>query len=186
MENPTSETILNLLKVGMILTTAFIFPKSVKGVKEILYPTKNHNSWKKYNQNRLRQIVKRLIDRKLISIKKEGDESVITLSEEGRKEILKFNLEKFKISRPKKWDNKWHVVIFDVNEAKRSLRDTLRWKMKTLGFFPLQKSVFIHPYPCEKEIAFLRQIYNIGNEVSVFTATNLEEEDYLKKHFNLA
>lgn len=185
LENPKVNTVLNLLKIGTVLTAVFLFPKSVKGISDLFLNNKENETWGKYDQYRLRQIVKRLVKRKLLSIEEKNGIQTVILTENGRKQILKYNLEKITIEKPEKWDGRWHVVIFDIDEKKSHLRDVLREKIKNLGFFKLQESVFIHPYPCEKEIAFLRQVYHIGNEVSVFTAINLEEENYLRNYFNL-
>ena len=38
----------------------------------------------------------------------------------------------------KKWDGKWRVVIFDIEEVKRRVRDKLRDKLRSLGFGMLQ------------------------------------------------
>lgn len=188
LENPTTEAVLNLLKAGAMIATVFLFPGAAKAVSNLLIEKEDYKyePWEKYDQRRLRQVVKRLVKRKLISIEEVNGESVVTLTENGKKEILRYNLQNLNIKKPEEWDGKWHVVIFDINEKKSRLRDILRGKMKTLGFFPLQKSVYVYPFPCEKEIAFLRQIYQIGKEVSVFSATALEEEDYLKRYFKLS
>lgn len=185
LEDPNSEIVLDLLKAGTLLTAVFLFPGAAKSLSNLFYQRKEYEPWRKFDQSRLRQIVKRLVKRKLLSIEEKKNESTVTITENGKKQILKYNLEKLKIEKPKEWDGKWHVVIFDVSEKKHHLRDILREKMKILGFFPLQKSVFIHPFPCEKEIAFLRQVYHIGNEVSVFMAINPEEESYLREYFKL-
>lgn len=188
LENPKTETVLNFLKAGAVLATVFLFPGAAKGISSLLLKKEDYDyePWEKFNQRRLRQVVKRLVKRKLVSFKTDKSGlSTVVLTENGKKEILKYNLEKLKIQKPEKWDKKWRVVIFDVNENKHHLRDRLRRKMKTLGFFALQKSVFVHPYPCKREIAFLRQIYGIGKDVSVFTAIDLEEEEYLKRYFKL-
>ncbi len=187
LKNPTTEAVLNLLKVGAVIATVFLFPKAVKTVSDLLIKEERseYEPWREYDQRRLRQVVKRLVKRKLVTIKEKNGDSIVTLTENGKKEILRYNLQKMKIEKPEKWDGKWHIVIFDVGVNKNHLRDVLREKIKNLGFFKLQESVFVHPYPCEKEIAFLRQIYHIGNEVSVFAATTLEEEDSLKRYFQL-
>ncbi len=40
-------------------------------------------------------------------------------------------------------DQKYRIVIWDIPEAKRTLRDTLRRKLKDWGFVTLQRSVWI-------------------------------------------
>lgn len=43
----------------------------------------------------------------------------------------------------KKWDGKWRLVIFDIPEDKRGIRDLLRRKLKDWGFRSFQKSVWV-------------------------------------------
>ncbi len=122
LENPTTEIVLNILKAGAVIATVFLFPKAAKGISDLLLKEKGdkYQPWKKYNQRRLRQVVKRLVKRKLISIKEKNGNSIVTLTENGKKEILKYNLAKLKIKKPEVWDGKWHVVIFDINEKRHN------------------------------------------------------------------
>ena len=41
------------------------------------------------------------------------------------------------------WDGKWRIVIFDIPEQKRLIRDLFRRNLKKWGFKHLQKSVWI-------------------------------------------
>ncbi|MBI3070024.1 MAG: CRISPR-associated endonuclease Cas2 [Candidatus Levybacteria bacterium] len=50
------------------------------------------------------------------------------------------------ILQKEKWDGKWRVVVFDIEETNRNARDIFREKLKELGFGMLQKSVFITPH----------------------------------------
>lgn len=180
---PTSREILDLLESGFLLAVLWTSPV---GGAELLkhFSLKLLNKvWEKYDQRRLRQSIKRMVDRKLLKIQQKEGETTITVAEKGRRLLLRYNLEKMQLEKPAIWDRKWRVVIFDILENKKSLRNALREKIKLLGLYQLQKSVFITPYPCEKEISFLRQYFEVGNEVSVFTAMNLEEEEFLKKKF---
>ncbi len=44
------------------------------------------------------------------------------------------------------WDGKWRMILFDIPEAKRSLRQLYRMKLADLGARMLQSSVWITPY----------------------------------------
>lgn len=46
-------------------------------------------------------------------------------------------------SSEEKWDGKWRLVIFDVPEAKRGVRDLFRRRLKDWGFRSWQKSVWV-------------------------------------------
>lgn len=68
----------------------------------------------------------------------------LKLTPAGYKRIeRKFPLLKF---QNKRWDRKWRLVIFDIEETSRSVRDLFRMKLKELGFAQLQKSVWITPH----------------------------------------
>lgn len=43
----------------------------------------------------------------------------------------------------KNWDGKWRIVIFDIPESKRLVRDLFRRNLKKWGFRHLQKSVWV-------------------------------------------
>jgi phenylacetic acid degradation operon negative regulatory protein len=45
----------------------------------------------------------------------------------------------------KKWDKRWVIVVFDISEKSKSIRNNLRNKLKSLGFGMLQKSIWISP-----------------------------------------
>lgn len=51
-----------------------------------------------------------------------------------------------------RWDKHWRIVIFDIKEEKRFLREALRDKLLSLGFGMWQKSVYIIPFDIEQEI----------------------------------
>lgn len=52
----------------------------------------------------------------------------------------------------KPWDRKWRVVGFDIEEKRRTLRDSFRDVIYRHGFRMVQKSLYISPLPLEKEI----------------------------------
>ena len=52
----------------------------------------------------------------------------------------------------RKWNKKWVILIFDIEEKLRRLRNTLRNKLKNIGFGMLQQSVWITPLPIAKDM----------------------------------
>jgi len=45
----------------------------------------------------------------------------------------------------KKWSKHWVMVVFDIEEKSKSIRERFRNKLKALGFGMLQKSIWISP-----------------------------------------
>jgi phenylacetic acid degradation operon negative regulatory protein len=52
----------------------------------------------------------------------------------------------------KRWDGYWRIVIFDIPEEDKKLRDALRYKLTELGFGQWQRSVYITPFDLEEEM----------------------------------
>ena len=76
-------------------------------------------------------------------IEKEGEVFIRLTSRGNNKVVRDFPLISF---QNRKWDKKWRVVIFDIEEASKQARERFRSKLKELGFGMLQESVFISPY----------------------------------------
>ncbi len=52
----------------------------------------------------------------------------------------------------KKRDGIWKIIIFDIPETKRQVRNVLRSKLTSLGFKKWQNSIWISPYTMAPEI----------------------------------
>lgn len=98
---------------------------------------------------------------------------IYKFTENGRKLTKELLLETLEIKFPTKWDKKWHVVIFDIPEKFKKARYALWSQLRNLGFYSLQRSVWVHPFPCEHEIKFLCDVFNIHPFVEVFTTNDL-------------
>ena len=89
----------------------------------------------------------------------------IKLTPEGRARAkLYAQIDSIKIKKQKKWDKKWRVLIFDIPEEVRIKREALRGKLKELGFYMLQKSVWVYPYPCQDELELLKNFFGLDEE----------------------
>ena len=88
--------------------------------------------------------------------------------------------------RSGEWDKKWRIVIFDIPEELHKNRNQLRTKLKNLGFYMLQKSVFVIPYPCEKELGYICRNLKIVNYIDVILAESIGfKEKEIKDFFDL-
>lgn len=142
--------------------------------------------WREINRQSLKRAIKSLYESKLI---KEGgniDGTVtLVLSDKGKQKALTYDLGRMEIKKPKQWDQKWRVILFDIPETRKKIREILRFHLKKLRFYEFQKSVFIHPYDCKNEIDYLIEFYNIRKFVRFIVAESIDNELHLKKHFGL-
>jgi len=141
---------------------------------------------KKLDEREIAKILERLRRNRLIILSEGDGKFKVELTEKGKRKVKEIQFKNMKIEKPKVWDGKWRVVIFDIPEKyKKRARDALREKLKELDFYPLQKSVWVIPYPCEKEIQFLIELFNISQYVNIILAENISNDLKLRKHFKL-
>ena len=172
--------ILGLLAVGGALTVALVAPKIFvlfdrSGRKRIFVDEEDYKKTK-CNFKKNRSITLEEI---------EGGQYIMRITEKGRQRALGELYNNLKINEQRRWDGKWRVVMFDILEKHKNERDAFRYKLEQMGFYPLQKSVLVSPYPCENEIDFLVAVLGIGSYVRFFTTEDIGDVEELKRHFDL-
>ena len=81
---------------------------------------------------------------------------ILKLTRKGELEALFQKARHLNKSGP--WDGKWRMVVFDIPEHARGLRDQLRKLLSSFGFKALQASVYIYPFPLNgTAVEFLKQ-----------------------------
>ena len=75
-----------------------------------------------------------------IRVQRKNHQIYISLTTEGRKRAGKYMIDELHIKRPKKWDRKWRVVVFDIPNATRITRDALRGRLPTTCSGPPARS----------------------------------------------
>jgi len=144
------------------------------------------SEWEKLNKYKVKRAIQSLYEYQFVTEKHERDGSVIlTLTKEGKHRTLQYKFGELSIKKPHHWDRKWRIIAFDVPEGMKQLRDTLRFRLRQLGFLELQKSVFVFPYPCKDEIDFIIEFYNARKFVRVICAESVDNELHLKKMFSV-
>ena len=99
--------------------------------------------------------------------------------------MRKWEFADFKFNKPRKWDKKWRVIIFDIPEKKKKVRDHLTSLFRQTGIKKLQDSVWIYPYDCEDIIALLKTDFGIGKDLLYLIVEELENDKYLREEFGL-
>ena len=134
---------------------------------------------------KIRRSARTLQKRGLIKIEQRGGEIYASLTEKGRREARLNNLKLNGLKEHKKWDKKWRIIMFDIPENKVGARRSLNKMLRDMSCFSYQKSVFITPFDCKKEVDFLGDCFGVRKYISVITATEIENEDVARKHFGL-
>jgi len=157
------------------------FPPIITGVAAFVkLGQRDYSGWG------MRRTLKRLKKQKYISVSEDTSGRVtVQITKEGMTRALSYKLESMELTKPKKWDGKWRVVVFDIPEKYKRLRDIFRIRLGLLGLIKLQESVYVSPYPCFDEVEFLRELYGVSFTVRYLVAARIEDDDSLKQHFQL-
>lgn len=171
-----------LASIGIIglVSLAVVAPNAIQMIK--LFKKRDR---KYQTPAHLRKVVEKMRKHGYVYIKKYDGEEKAVLTEKGRYELLKYKLREKKLGVPKKWDNRWRIIIFDIQEKRRLLRDKIRQQIQWFGFHKLQQSVWVYPYECEELITLLKAECRMGKELLYIVADEVEGEDLLKKKFQL-
>lgn len=131
-----------------------------------------------------RKAVQRLVDKKMLVVFQKDGEMVMRLTDKGTRELLRYKLKEKSLEKWH-WDKKWRLLIFDIEEKERLARDRLRLDMQAFGFVRLQDSAWVYPYECEQVVALLKAQYRFGKELLYIVAGEIENDEWLKKKFDL-
>lgn len=179
------QEVLAMLGRGALLTGAILAPKSIANLAPLLMRSPNWDEWKHYNMSYLRRTLKELEKQKHVEIQILNDQEVVALTNHGKRKILHYSLDAMTIKKPKTWDGLWRVVIYDIPKDKNSSRDVFRETLMRLGFYKLQESVYLLPYPCFDEIEFIRQYYFLGIKVQYLLVQHIENDGVYRAYFAL-
>ncbi|MFC1623565.1 CRISPR-associated endonuclease Cas2 [Patescibacteria group bacterium] len=162
-----------------ILSVAVMAPNALQVIGQF-------SGKKRYNQKYyMNNAIGRLIKRDFIKFQTKNGKKFVRLTEKGEKELAKYELGDLKIKKPRKWDKKWRVVMFDIKETRKGTRTILRNNLNRLGFVRLQNSVWIFPYDCEELIVMLKSNLFLGKDVLYMTVDKLENDRWLKEVFGV-
>lgn len=85
----------------------------------------------------------------------------------------------------RKWDGRWRIIVFDIWERRRGVRDQLRRTLVRIGFKRIQNSVWAYPFECEELLALLRLDFRLGRSILYIVAEGIENDAELRAHFGL-
>lgn len=182
-----AKTILKLVGVGAFLMAAMVMP----GLPLVLKPfidekrKEEYEVWKRFNIPYLKRTLLRLNKQKLVEIGEENNKQVVKITNQGKQKIIKMALDELVVEKPKMWDGKWRLVSFDLPEKLAKERKKLVEYLRAWGFYPLHKSVYLHAYPCFKQIEFLKEYMGIGEYVRSFAVSKIENDKLFKDFFGV-
>ena len=159
---------------------AVFAPNALQALK--FFGIEPKNKWQKYNIN---HSIKRLKNNGLICFEKTDRGTFARLTQKGEEKLRKFRLLGYKLKKPKRWDKKWRMLIFDIKEERRGIRDKIRFTLKRIGFLRLQDSVWVYPYDCEDLVILMKADFKIGKDLLYLIVDTIEGDTKIKNYFKL-
>lgn len=181
----STKDVLKLVGAGVFLTASIAMPGLPRVLKSFVSNDQEYRAWKRFNIVYLKRTLSRLEKQRFVEVGEEKGMQVVKITDRGRKKILKFALDEIGIEKPKLWDKKWRLVSYDIPTQLKSLRDVVREYLSAWRFYPLHESVFLHAYPCEKQVEFLREYLGIGKYVRIFTVSYIENDVPFREFYGL-
>lgn len=129
---------------------------------------------KRYKRSNFLQTIGRSLKTGDIEKIVKNDQVYLRLTSIGTKRLKRdFSI----FSLTKRWDKKWLIVVFDISEKSKAVRDRFRNKLKSVGFGMLQESIWISPLSIGEDIReFINSIglseYVFVMEISGFVLGN--------------
>ncbi|MBI2632880.1 MAG: hypothetical protein HYW78_00620 [Parcubacteria group bacterium] len=182
-KQPRIEIMKDILSVFVISGTLIIAGNSPYFVRNLW---RAYTKFKRYSPKKISSAFYRLRKNGLVSIEKKNHQIYISLTEEGRKKAGIYQINHLKVTRQKRWDKKWRLLIFDIPHKIRIVREALRGKIKQMGFYQLQKSIWIYPFDCQPEIELLCDFFGLSaREIRLIVADTIGDDREAKKYFGL-
>ena len=175
------KAVLGIIYAAGFLSIAVVAPNVVKSLEKFIPKDKRVGT--KYSANRS---LSQLIERGLVNLEKTPTGTFVQLTKKGEQALSSMDLNKIHAYQSKKkWDRKWRVVIFDIKEKRRVLRDKLRRTLIEIGFIKLQNSVWVYPYDVEDLVKMLKADFKIGKDVLYMIVDQIENDTSIRRHFSL-
>lgn len=168
--------ILGTIATAGILSVVAVAPNALQALGMFGVGKKNGSRFAIENSRR------RLVRHGLLEYEKKG---FLRLTSKGEAKLRQLELHEYKIKKPKRWDTKWRVLIFDIREERKALREKIRLTLRAIGFMRLQDSVWVYPYDCEDLITLLKADFKVGKDLLYLIVDKIENDTELKKQFGL-
>jgi len=179
VKRQTSKDLLVLIGQGLVMTVAiFLAPQLLYVLLSVYLKNK---FGKTYTPKQVGNAYRYLKRKKFIA----HTNGKLVLTPLAKEELVKAEISNITLLRVESWDKYWRMVTFDIPEVLKASRHIFRRKLKELGFYHLERSVFVFPSECEFEISRLAEQLKIKAHVHYFVVRRFANDKDLIKFFKL-
>ncbi|MFA6551892.1 MAG: hypothetical protein WCT19_00130 [Candidatus Paceibacterota bacterium] len=173
------KVVLKTVITAGLLTMAVVAPNAIQSLEKLGLLKRLNGRMEKSVINRARD---RLLKNGSLIKNKDG---FLRITPKGERLLSNFELMDYKLKIPRWWDKKWRMLIFDIPENRRWVREKIRACLFSAGFERVQDSVWVYPYPCDDYIALLKAELKIGKDLLYVVVEEIENDKYLLERFKL-
>jgi len=170
------------LILGIVGVTGIVLVGAVAPNLLQLLPLKSRS---RFSYNSIYQSVEKLKHKGWLKTGFGKNGQRLELTDTGRAELLAWELGQKRLKKPWRWDKKWRVLIFDIPESRKKVREQVRHTLRELGFRRLQDSVWVYPYECEEVLELLRTKYGIRHQALYLRVDRIAKDSWLRRLFSL-
>ncbi len=174
-----NSAIIKTIAIGGIVAVGVIAPNVLGAMGKVGLLGSNQ---KKQN---IKKSLSRLIQHGYAELTTEYGQKRLQLTQKGQRYAALLGEGKLAPKKPKRWDKKWRILIFDIPEKRRKIRTQTRATFVTLGFYRLQDSVWVYPYDCEDLVTLFKADFHIGKNLLYIVADTIEHDLPLRTYFGL-
>ena len=135
---------------------------------------------KRQRERELRRVVSYMKSNQLLR----GDyEHGLQVTDKGRQRLVDSDFGTLAVKPRQKWDGNWRLIIYDIPEERKQGRNTLTSKLNELGFYQLQRSAWLHPFPCRQVIETVAVRYKIDQYISYVKTAQIDNQKPIIRKF---
>ena len=175
------QAVLSSIAIGGILALTMVAPNTLQLLG-------GFGARKKRFHEQAHSAIGRLASKGYVSFVEEKGRRCLRITPAGRLALERAEREtqlRNKPVKPRRWDRRWRLIIFDISENRRATRNKLRRLVRSLGFLRVQDSVWLYPYDCEDLVILMKAELRIGREVLYAIVEKIENDAWIRKHFGL-
>ncbi|MBI4088077.1 CRISPR-associated endonuclease Cas2 [Candidatus Kaiserbacteria bacterium] len=175
------QAVLSSIAIGGILALAMVAPNSLRLLDGL-------GSRKRRYAEQARSAVGRLAAKGHVKFVNVNGRKYVRITKAGRKALDEADRQAqlhTKPRKPRRWDKRWRLLVFDIPESRKITRNRLRKLVRSLGFLRLQDSVWVYPYDCEELVILIKADLRIGKDVLYAIVEKIENDAWIRRQFRL-
>jgi phenylacetic acid degradation operon negative regulatory protein len=124
------------------------------------------------SESSVRGAILRMVQKNLLQVRKKGNKSYYSISEQGRRRV-EDGVKRVYAAPRTTWDGKWRILSYSFPEEKRELRNEIRKELTWTGFGMISNSTWISPNPLENQVMEMIKNYEIEENTMLFSSSDV-------------